>query len=110
MKITKAIRIADTEHVVYFLLGAYVETLEYYDPLRSLLPQQLRRLPMAGISDISERLLALCALVRQYADPTARLLLKEAVEIFSTALQRLRTLQNAHQIARPFLPLRGPTS
>ena len=89
MKITEAIRIADTEHVVYFLLTAYVETLDYYDPLRSSLPEHVKRLPVTGISDVSERLRALHTAIEQYAQSKVRPLIQEAVDVFSAALQRL---------------------
>ena len=82
LKITEAIKTADTEHVVYFLLTAYVETLDYYDPLRSSLPEHVKRLPMMGISDISDRLRAVRGAIEQYAKSQARLLIEEVVEVF----------------------------
>jgi hypothetical protein len=109
LKITEAINIADTEHVVYFLLTAYVETLHYYDPLRSSLPEHVKRLPMAGISDVSERLRALRTAIEQYAKSQARLLIEEVVEVFSTALQRLSALQNTHQFVSSWLSLPLPS-
>jgi hypothetical protein len=108
LKITDAITTADTEHVVYFLLTAYVETLHYYDPLRSSLPENVKRLPMAGISDVSERLRALRTSIEQYAQSRARLLIEEVLEVFNAALQRLRTLQKAHQFVRSWLSLSLP--
>lgn len=110
MNITEAIRIADTEHVVYFLLAAYVETLDYYDPLRSSVPEQVKRLPVAGISDVSKRLRALRTSIEQYAQSNARLLIEEAVEVFSAALQRLKVLQKAHQFVRSWFSLYLPAS
>jgi hypothetical protein len=109
LKITDAITTADTEHVVYFLLTAYVETLHYYDPLRSSLPEHVKRLPMAGISDVAERLRALRTSIEQYAQSQARLLIEEALEVFSAALQRLKALQNSHQFVRSWLSLSLPT-
>ena len=108
MKITEAIKTADTEHVVYFLLTAYVETLDYYDPLRSSLPEQVKRLPMTGIPDISDRLRAVRGAIEQYAKSHARLLIEEVVEVFGAALQRLSALQEAHQFARSWLALAVP--
>jgi hypothetical protein len=110
LKITDAITTADTEHVVYFLLTAYVETLHYYDPLRSFLPEHVKRLPMADISDVSERLHALRTAIEQYAQSQARLLIEEALEVFSAALQRLSALQKAHQFVRSWLSLSLPTA
>lgn len=110
MKITEAIKTADTEHVVYFLLTAYVETLDYYDPLRSCLPEHVKRLPMAGLSDVAQRLRALRTTIEHYAQSQARLLIEEVLEVFSAALQRLRALQKSHQFVRSWLSLsaRGP--
>ena len=42
--LSDAIKLAQTEHVVYFLLAAYVETLDFYDSI----PARAKRLPMAG--------------------------------------------------------------
>ena len=97
MQITDAIRTADTEHVVYFLLTAYIETLHYYDPLRSALPEDVKRLPMSGLSDVAERLRALRAATERYAHSQVRLLIEEVVEVFRAALQRIRALQNVQQ-------------
>ena len=99
MKITEAIQTADTEHVVYFLLTAYVETLGYYDPLRSSVPRDVKRLPVTGMADVSERLGALRLTIEHYARSKTRLLIEEAVEIFSVALQRLTVLQKAPRFA-----------
>ena len=100
MNITDAITKADTEHVVYFLLTAYVETLHYYDPLRSSLPEHVKRLPMAGISDVSKRLRALRNYIKHYAHSQARVLIDEVLEVFSAAVTRLKTLQKTHQFLR----------
>jgi hypothetical protein len=90
----KAIQLAQTDHVIYFLLAAYVETLDYYDPARSALPPQVRRLPIAGRRDIAERLHALRGMPRTHVaeNPQLRAVVEEAVETFSAALQRLRSL------------------
>jgi hypothetical protein len=92
--IADAIKTAQTEHVVYFLLTAYVEMLGYYDPPRSALPPRVQRLPVAGIRDVSDRLRGL----RETLDsnvrnsPDVRVILHEAVDLFDTAQRRLRAL------------------
>jgi hypothetical protein len=108
LKITEAIKTADTEHVVYFLLTAYVETLHYYDPLRACLPEHVKHLPMTGMSDISERLRAVRSAAEQHAEPQARLLMGEVLEVFSAALQRLSELQKTHQFVASWLSLSVP--
>jgi hypothetical protein len=110
LKITEAIETADTEHIVYFLLTAYVETLDYYDPLRSSLPEEVKRLPMSGISDISDRLRAARDAIEQYAKSHAKLLIEEVIEVFGAALRRLSALEKARQFARSWLALSVPGS
>jgi hypothetical protein len=84
--ITDAIKCADTEHVVYFLLTAYVETLDYYEPARSVVPPQVKRLPMVGKADVFERLRALRgALLNGRAESRARHIFDEAIDIFTAA-------------------------
>ena len=95
MTIVNAIRLAHTEHVVYFLLTAYVETLDHHDSVRSSLPAPVKRLPMAGKIDVVERLRALrdAAVAHAQSACNVRVVIQEAVEVFSAAVQRLRTLQ-----------------
>lgn len=93
MKIIEAIGTADNEHVVYFLLSAYIETLDYYDPLRSSLPEDVKRLPVAGMSDVVGRLRALRSTIEQYAQSHVRPLIAEVLEVFSASLQRLSVMQ-----------------
>jgi hypothetical protein len=95
VKIIEAIGTADNEHVVYFLLTAYVETLDYYDPLRSCLPEDVKSLPIAGISDVAARLRTLRRVIVQYAQSQMRLLLQEALDVFHAALRRLTEREHA---------------
>ncbi|MGZ5165234.1 MAG: hypothetical protein ACXWCQ_32405, partial [Burkholderiales bacterium] len=95
MMITHAIELAKTEHVVRFLLMAYVETLDYYETTRSLLPAQVRRMPLAGKDDLYGRLCVFRTLLQAH-QPTARearRMLGEAVEIFAAASRRLNVLE-----------------
>ena len=58
MLIKDAIREANTEHEIFFLLTAYVEALGYCDKL-NLLPWQMRDLPVAGADDVKARVYGL---------------------------------------------------
>ena len=89
-----AIKLATTEHAVYFLLTAYVETLDYYDPPRSSIPARAKRLPMAGKADVLERLHVLrnARKAHTQSGSIARAVIEEAVDVFSAALQRLTAL------------------
>ena len=89
MKIIEAIESADTVHVVYFLLAAYVETLDYYDPLRSCLPDHVKSLPVADISDLAARLGTLRSLRDQHTRSRLRMPLEEALEVCGAAMRRL---------------------
>ena len=97
--ITDAIQIAQTEHVIYFLLTAYVETLGYYDPPRSSLPPHVNRLPIVGTCDVTERLSALRETLDSNVQDSSdvRALIQEAVDVFDTASQRLRILEDSDQ-------------
>ncbi len=92
-----AITLAQTEHAVYFLLTAYVETLDYYDPPRSSIPARAKELPMAGKADVLERLHILRNACKAHtqSEPIARTVIEEAVDVFSTAIQRLTALQTS---------------
>ena len=89
--LSDAIKLAETEHAVYFLLTAYVETLDYYDPPRSSIPARAKRLPIAGKADVVERLHVL----RNTYTPSGSIagaVIEEAVDVFSAASQRLTAL------------------
>jgi hypothetical protein len=93
LMLTDAIMLAQTEHVVYFLLAAYVETLDYGDPSRSAIPAPAKRLPLKGKADVCERLRMLRNSCKAHAQSGSRAasVMKEAVHVFSAALARLRT-------------------
>ena len=81
LSIIEAIQRAESEHAVYFLLTAYLESL-WETENGSGLRGSLRRLPIAGESDVQERAEALATA----ADgPIAA----EAAEIFRVASQKL---------------------
>ncbi|HXV12552.1 MAG TPA: hypothetical protein VD839_17255 [Burkholderiales bacterium] len=96
MLIHEAIREANTRHEVFFLLTAYVEAVGYCDK-GSLLPWQVRELPLAGIEDVKARIYGLHLRVRGmtpgYDDEIARRTINDALELYTTALRRLASLQ-----------------
>lgn len=94
MTITDALNQAQTSHVIYFLLTAYLESLAWCHPPRSGLPARVLRLPLDGITDVIKRLHALRRVLQRNAHrvPGLGAVLEEAVEIFSTASQRLTSL------------------
>ena len=94
MSITGAIRRASTEHVVYFLLSAYVETLHHYDSVWRALPERVKRLPMAGKADVLERVSALgeAAIAHARSACSVQTMIREVAEVFCAALHRLQVL------------------
>src|SRR4051812_35958784 len=55
MMLADAISSATSEHAVYFLVAAYVESLHHFH--RSLgIPERVIALPLAGLDDLEERL------------------------------------------------------
>lgn len=103
MKITEAIQMADTTHVVYFLLSAYVETLDYCDPARCYIPDVVTRLPIAGMTDVSGRASTVRSLTDGCAQSESRPLIEEVAEVFGAALQRLEYLERSVHLIRSSL-------
>lgn len=94
MTLTDALNQAQTKHVVYFLLTAYVESLGWYAAARSSLPAPVMRLPVREMTDVFRRLDALRRLLRRHVHepPGMRDVIEEAVEIFGAATRRLSLL------------------
>lgn len=94
MTINEALRQADTDHIVFFLLTAYAESLCWYDSAKSCVPARVLRLPVAGIKDVIERVKALRRARRVYAyrPSRTRVFLEEATDVFDTASRRLNFL------------------
>ena len=95
MPIIDAIKDLNTEHEIFFLLTAYIEALGFCDKL-SLLPWQMRALPLAGFNDVEARIDGLRLQLRDMAsdaDLRARFIIEETIDVFNTALRRLVFLQ-----------------
>ena len=86
MSIIEAIRHAETEHAVYFLLTTYIESLWIGDSVQGLLGT-LRRLPITSQSDVQERAKVL---MLEQPGPEGEII-AEAAEVFRVASQRLGT-------------------
>jgi len=89
------IRGAETEHEIYFLLTAYIQSVRYSDRLR-LAPDLLARLPLHGMSDVQSRFGALVPELDKASrrlDGKGCVLIREALNIFGTALDRLTALE-----------------
>lgn len=102
MPIRDAIQELNTEHEIFFLLTAYIETQCFCDKL-SLLPWQMRALPLAGFNDVEARIDGLRLQLREMAseaDLRARAIIEETIEVFGTALRRLLFLQGGGDLPR----------
>lgn len=94
MMISDVILEANSEHEIFFLLTAYVESIRYCDRLGTL-PENLTRLPLSGIGDVQRKLEALNAgLGQHFEDCNGRTnaILREAADILRAALDRLQWL------------------
>jgi hypothetical protein len=88
---------AGTDHIVFFLLTAYVESLGWYGSAKSYFPARVLRLPVAGLKDVIERVSALRHARRVHAHRPSRrrVRLEEAIDVFDTASRRLMFLASA---------------
>lgn len=94
MMITDVIVEAKTEHAIYFLLTAYLESVRFGDKFR-LLPEHITRLPLDGIVDVRVRFHDLRTELDRASGPgcsKAGALIKEALYVFGTGLDRLTWL------------------
>jgi hypothetical protein len=100
MLINDAIRTARSEHTVYFLLTAYLESLQFSRKL----PDYVTALPLAGLNDLEwrfERLFAEFESEVGAKDANQLHDLLEAINVFEVSVSRLCGLltENAPQSA-----------
>ena len=107
MMIIDVILDANTEHEIFFLLTAYVESLRYCDKLGTL-PQDLTRLPLSGVGDVQGKFVELRAEIGKPAAAGGRThaILREAADVFGAAVDRLDRLAQTAEIPheRPASP------
>jgi len=84
MMIIDAIDSAPTEHAVYFLVSAYLESLHHFHR-SSGLPEAVVTLPVAGPADLNARLTALRSNVDAPLDPVV-----PASEVFAVLMSALK--------------------
>ena len=86
MMIVDAISAAASEHAVFFLVTAYIESLQHYQ--RSLgIPDSVVTLPVSGVHDLEARLRALRHNINVPLE--AVVLASEVSAVLATAVQRL---------------------
>ncbi|HET6492979.1 MAG TPA: hypothetical protein VFG44_08405 [Burkholderiales bacterium] len=91
------IREAKNEHEIYFLLTSYVEAVRFGDQL-NLVPQSVKTLPLGGLSHVRQQLERIAELDKAPKDlnDNACMVIKEALQLFSTAVDRLESLGDAN--------------
>jgi len=91
MMLADAISSATSEHAVYFLVAAYVESLHHFH--RSLgIPERVIALPLAGLDDLEERLRLLGDALGSTRQPVMSA--AEMTAILECALARLHDVAN----------------
>jgi hypothetical protein len=94
MTIIHAVREANSSQEVYLLLAAYLEGVrwgvEMIDPFREIVAA-----PLVSIEDVKERTLQLYLMLQAVSkslDDNSRVAVKEALYVFGTGLDRLKSL------------------
>jgi hypothetical protein len=89
MTILDAIESAPTEHAIFFLVTAYIESLRHFERGCGV-PQAAIELPVAGSSDLAARL----EMLRSSADivPQSNVARSETAAVLASALTRLSHL------------------
>ena len=98
------IRNARTEEVIYFLLTAYIDIVRSGDKPSSV-PEHISRLPIRGIVDVGmrfEKLVSELDAASKQLNDEACVEIREALHIFSAALNRLRSLRRSGKV-KPLL-------
>jgi hypothetical protein len=90
MMIVDAVSAAPTQHSVYFLVTAYIESLRHFERTSGV-PGMVLDLPVSGAADLSDRLDAL----RRNSDVRLEsvVAVSELAAVLACALTRLETLE-----------------
>jgi hypothetical protein len=88
MTIVDALTSAPSEHAVYFLVTAYIESLRHFERTCGV-PQRVIALPIEATGDLRERL---DALRHARAHPAEAVVVAEVAAVLGAALARLETL------------------
>lgn len=100
MMIIDAIKSASSEHAVYFLLTAYIESLRHFEHAPPL-PEPVLRLPLIGAQDLRIRLAAVSDTIDVPWDIAAPA--PELADILGAAVTRLSGLDACRAAAAPAL-------
>lgn len=101
--IADVIRNSSIEHEIYFLLTSYIEAVRFCDKLHCV-SEHITRLPLNGVADVSTRFESLMIeldAASKSLDDKSCVVIREAVHIFSTALNRLQMLDQQRYCPLP---------
>jgi hypothetical protein len=108
LSIIRAILLARTEYIVYFLLSSWLEAVEHDGRARAI-PTEAKRLPLRGAGDVRQRM----SLVREHLDrdtastPLALRELESAAAALSVACEQLRELARPQKTPPAVTPIRS---
>jgi hypothetical protein len=106
VSIIRAILLARTEYIVYFLLSSWLDTLEHSGRARAI-PSEAKKLPIRGAGDVRRRV----TLVREHLDrssastPLDLRELESAAAALSVACEQLRELARPQNTRTPVTPI-----
>ena len=103
--ITDYIRQAKTEYEIYFLLTAYIQTVRFCDKVECM-PKHMAALPLGGKADLQARFDGLIVdldSASKRLDDKACVVIKEALVVLSSTLNRLWAIDNKRRWPRSAL-------
>lgn len=96
MMIVDVVQDADSEYVIYFLLAAYIEAVQF----AAKLPEHVKTLPIAGFGDVEMRYQLLMMELHnavEHPHDNAYLEIRDALCVFGAALCRLAFLERKRE-------------
>ena len=108
MFIIRALVLARTKYIVYFLLSAWLEALEHKQSARAI-PAAAKELPLRGQADVTRRLAAVRDELEQSSAsaPADVRALEDAAAALSVACEQLRELSAGNEAADLRKPAAG---
>jgi hypothetical protein len=93
-RITDVITQANTQYVIYFLLAAYLESLDHLSMTLGL-PAWVKRFPIHGLDDVDERLAFFLHTAKKMGNGASwePAIVDEAADVFGAASRRLSLLE-----------------
>ena len=100
MMIVDALSSASTQHAVYFLVTAYIESLRHFEASVAV-PKAVLHLPLSGRDDLAARLAALQNNINVPLEGVVPV--SEVATVLASAVQRLTALDSTATESRPLL-------